>query len=415
MPDWLVQLMAGVLAVAGALLAAWALFWDRPRGRRRCPKCWYDMAGVPGLVCPECGLAARDEGDLLRTRRRWRLAGAAVVLLLSAITVSHVPAYRAGGIWAAVPRPVLIWFIPSFERLSAGGAQAPTGTFAAQAGARLFDAPWELKRLWIPERALLVARARRALVAEDSGDRTREFAARVLVLSREDAVEMVPPEHIGPVILARCALTYARASSYRDRGMVKGNIGIRAEKPFITAFVREGAGSPQRFRFEFLSGHPHQRHLPNRLVIWAVGDDVKTWWTIRPDDQSLTTLRLAIAGATGVSGGSGYRVPSMLLDEVGGRAFTTLASVRLVDVEMLEGRRAYRVSGILMGDTEEYWIDAERFVLLRVERGGQYPSMTLYEPEIDVEIDESWFTFDPERPEESPLQDPDPPPQMPRR
>jgi hypothetical protein len=56
--DWLYHTFGWTLAAAGMVLLAWALFWDRSRGRRRCPKCWYNMEGVPGLRCPECGREA---------------------------------------------------------------------------------------------------------------------------------------------------------------------------------------------------------------------------------------------------------------------------------------------------------------------------------------------------------------------
>ena len=80
--NWMVVLVvaAWVLLGAGLFVLFRALFGDRARGRRRCPKCWYDMAGLPPrtvkeererFVCPECG--ARSSA-----RRNWReRAGAA--------------------------------------------------------------------------------------------------------------------------------------------------------------------------------------------------------------------------------------------------------------------------------------------------------------------------------------------------
>ncbi|MCL4740618.1 MAG: hypothetical protein KJZ54_00280 [Phycisphaerales bacterium] len=74
-PDWVWWLTAAVMGAAGVGLGAWSLFWDRSRRggrvRLRCPKCWYDVAGVPrgvdergreGLRCPECGRFTRREG-----------------------------------------------------------------------------------------------------------------------------------------------------------------------------------------------------------------------------------------------------------------------------------------------------------------------------------------------------------------
>ena len=70
---WILWIEAlGLLALAGFLVFAawWALFSDRPRGRRRCPQCWYELTHNPGMTCPECGFVARSERELHRRRRR---------------------------------------------------------------------------------------------------------------------------------------------------------------------------------------------------------------------------------------------------------------------------------------------------------------------------------------------------------
>lgn len=110
---WVGAGVAGVLALAVLYVA---LLRDRSRGRRRCPKCWYDMSGVPGLRCPECGREARREKGLFRTRRRLGLAAAGVVLGL----VSHVGAgmpwaVENGGWTRLVPDTVLGWVLPLWD------------------------------------------------------------------------------------------------------------------------------------------------------------------------------------------------------------------------------------------------------------------------------------------------------------
>jgi hypothetical protein len=99
-----------IFRAGGLILAAIVVVWlvrtraiDRSRGRRRCPRCWYGMEGVPSLTCPECGRAARDERRLFRTRwRKRRLALGAMGLLVSA-GVFLQPEYRAFN-WAGAPR-----------------------------------------------------------------------------------------------------------------------------------------------------------------------------------------------------------------------------------------------------------------------------------------------------------------------
>jgi hypothetical protein len=113
--DWWIGAMAIGLAVAAAGLLLWALFWDRSRGRRRCPRCWYDMKGVPGLRCPECGSDARRESRLLKTRRRWRWVGAAMVLVVASAPLCGWLQYQRDGPdwWASrVPTVLIIAKLP---------------------------------------------------------------------------------------------------------------------------------------------------------------------------------------------------------------------------------------------------------------------------------------------------------------
>jgi hypothetical protein len=104
--DWLYHALGWTLAAAGLLLLLWSLFWDRSRGRRRCPKCWYDMAGLPGLKCPECGREARRERLFHRTRRRPKAAILAVVLILGAAAIPVVAFFSRG--WSAMPTTLVI-------------------------------------------------------------------------------------------------------------------------------------------------------------------------------------------------------------------------------------------------------------------------------------------------------------------
>ncbi len=101
---------AGVILFGAAVIGR-SIWGDRSRGRRRCPKCWYDMAGAPTLVCPECGHDAVEVAMLYRTRRLRRPAiiGIAVIVLGGLgllVTPIRTGAWRAG-----VPTGTLIaWF-----------------------------------------------------------------------------------------------------------------------------------------------------------------------------------------------------------------------------------------------------------------------------------------------------------------
>jgi len=116
-PSALALLVTGLI-VGGVFVFViwWALFGDRGRGRRRCPRCWHDLSATPGQTCGECGFAARREGDLHRPRRRLGIAGGALVALLAGVSVVHWNASEVD-YYALVPTRVLLWSLPWSEWL----------------------------------------------------------------------------------------------------------------------------------------------------------------------------------------------------------------------------------------------------------------------------------------------------------
>ena len=128
--DWLYHLLGYTLAAAGLLLLLWSLFWDRSRGRRRCPKCWYDMSGLPGLKCPECGRVARSEQHVRRTRRhRRRLVGGVLSLMAAATVLGSTTSLT---FWLRqIPGWVLVRVAPEQELQAKSGSPA---TFSSLIG-----------------------------------------------------------------------------------------------------------------------------------------------------------------------------------------------------------------------------------------------------------------------------------------
>jgi hypothetical protein len=86
-----------LLTLIGLWVLYRALFASRPRGVRRCPRCWYNMTGLEWR-CPECGHTVRTEKELRRTRRHWRWAVAGFVF------AAFAPAW-----WLGQDRAIDLW------------------------------------------------------------------------------------------------------------------------------------------------------------------------------------------------------------------------------------------------------------------------------------------------------------------
>jgi hypothetical protein len=146
-----VILTAVVLALVALVCAAgigvtwWALFGDKARGRRRCPRCWHDLSGTPGRTCGECGFEAIDEPELFATRRRWPIAVSSVAFILAVagwvrLTVldgrwsSYVPDAALGVIVSVTPGESL----PAWTLQEVAG-RAAIGTLGAERTASMLE------------------------------------------------------------------------------------------------------------------------------------------------------------------------------------------------------------------------------------------------------------------------------------
>ncbi len=109
--DWIYFTAGGVIGLIGLALTSWALFADRSRGRKRCPKCFYDMTGIvgePPYRCPECGREIKRARKLHKTRRRWRWAMFALIPVIASPGLFLTPKIQRDGWPSVMPNTVLI-------------------------------------------------------------------------------------------------------------------------------------------------------------------------------------------------------------------------------------------------------------------------------------------------------------------
>jgi outer membrane lipoprotein-sorting protein len=190
-------------------------------------------------------------------------------------------------------------------------------------------------------------------------------------------------------ILDKMAETYATCKSYRDSGVVTNDFGPRPGsaatyprhvdvKPFRTAFVR-----PDRFRFEYDDTTPEKPY-----IIWAKAGDVRTWWHVKPGEETQTSLEMAVAGATGVSSGSAHTIPALLLPQkVGGRRLMALTDLKRLPDETLDKTACFKLEGMFVNRPTTLWLDKATFLLVRmVQDSGLTLGTTVYKPQRDIEI-----------------------------
>ena len=186
-------------------------------------------------------------------------------------------------------------------------------------------------------------------------------------------------------LLRLVAERYAEARSYADLGVVTirfelGGTPYEIRRPFRTAFVR-----PDRFRFEFYedAGVGPAQHY----IVWQEGERVATYSLARRAATRQESLGSAIAGGTGISGGSAHAIPTLLLPGMFADDW------RVVDLEeptLADG--ATIVGRDWRGETERITIDPGTLLIRRIEESPRRLRDTLvtqtitYQPLVDVAL-----------------------------
>ena len=112
------------------------------------------------------------------------------------------------------------------------------------------------------------------------------------------------------------------------------------------------------------------------------------------------SLGLAVAGATGVSGGSAHNIPSLLLPkEVGGRKLTDVADTKRISDAMINETPCYRIRGTYADDPITIWIDQETHLVRRIDTQSEFDDFTteettVYDPVIDKAVDPRVLEYD---------------------
>ena len=162
-------------------------------------------------------------------------------------------------------------------------------------------------------------------------------------------------------VLAQVGLTYRELKSYSDKGFMESRdhpdspeLDIR-KWTFSTHFRR-----PNFFRFEWCCS---DREGVN--VIWCDGENAFAKYSYENRARHVENLSRAIAGATGISGGTAHTVSSLLMEEVGGRKLTDMKHVNYLGTEIVNGEDCHHLQHSIRD--QHIFISKSKATVLRID------------------------------------------------
>lgn len=170
-------------------------------------------------------------------------------------------------------------------------------------------------------------------------------------------------------ILTRSAARYADCATYQDTGDHISTLRPgernqdRRSLPFKTWFIR-----PDLFRFEFRTRTWEPEANWDRSVITRVNGRVASFWSMLDNNRTPDSLSLALAGATGVSGGTANTIPRLLLpNELNGRSLNQrFADATIEAPEIIDSELCHHLVVRTDRNTDEAWIGVDTYLLRKL-------------------------------------------------
>ncbi len=412
----LVNILGLLVSAAGVYIAFRAVFGDRARGRRRCPKCWYDLRGAEPtptapVKCPECGRATTRLRDLQRTRRRPLTALAGLLI----IALGHVGgcwiSIQQRGWWAAIPRPVLLALVPWTDELPhtslpGGGKYGMINELWIRTGAA--DGP-HLTWTW-PGEHILIRLVTRPLTGEPmfpSRAPARAVAGMLYALAGGTVENAGDKYQKAVAAISRARAKYATLDNYQDSGLTIGrpySADDRLDTPFITAFQRSRISPRTDCAFRYEAIVIASREISQRYVVWGSANTFQRWWS-RDRQSFISDLYRLMGGAHAVTGAQTRIVPAMLTEWEALPDGHDLHWAKVEGKTVIDGAECWEVSDL----TDLFpivYIDCELDVIRAVKfyTNSSYDTI-VYRPILNQPIDPNLFSFDPSNPDSTPLGD----------
>lgn len=228
-------------------------------------------------------------------------------------------------------------------------------------------------------------------------------AVLAAILLSGPAAPADPAQMTARQLVRAVATTYARADSYRDRGVVTVEYFPEDRPPHTDVLTFETTfAAPARLRFEFRSdpGLPGAEG-GHRYVVWANGRAIESWWELTGEQQTHSSMGGALAGPTGISAAAAVMVPGTLMPRMNwGTGYFRLHDPQRHGEEVVDGRPCLVVEGRSVSGTMRLWVDRDSLLVRKAYREqttrGVLAKMTYrYEPQVGVEIAEDAFQRDP--------------------
>lgn len=186
-------------------------------------------------------------------------------------------------------------------------------------------------------------------------------------------------------IFGKVISTYKSMNTYKSEGTTSSNIDTKGLKMSTETRFSILLKKPNLYRITWTQNMPMMA-MAQSGAMWSDGTQPYLYMEIIKSYSKMDTDEIAIASATGISGGAAFTIPSLFLSVFKDQPslFSRLIDPRLERTQKVRGEECYVISASSpISKKEVFWISKKRNLILKYSRSLEPPAGGTKMPEID--------------------------------
>ena len=194
-------------------------------------------------------------------------------------------------------------------------------------------------------------------------------------------------------VLAKVEAAYRSMQTYKAEGTITSDIDFGGRKMNTVTSFSILLKKPNLYLISWTQKNMPMPGMVQSGAVWSDGTQPYLYMGVTNSYSKITTDEMALASATGISGGAAFTVPSLFLSAFRSQSapFSRLKEPKIEKVEKIGDEECYVVGGpSVISKRETFWISKDSYVIRKYERSLEPPEGKTVIPEMtDEQLEES--------------------------
>src|SRR6266436_4361612 len=194
-------------------------------------------------------------------------------------------------------------------------------------------------------------------------------------------------------IFKKVIAAYNLMDTYSSEGTIISDVDSGVGKMKTETSFSMKLKKPNLYLIQWDQKNSMMPAMPQAGAVWKEGAQPYLYMGVTKAYSKISTDEMALASATGISGGAAFTIPSLFFSVFNGQLaiFSTLVAPQLAGNEQVDGEDCYVVSGISPHSKKEtFWISKKAHLIRKYSRSLEAPEGGFKVPKVtDQQLEEA--------------------------